>query len=158
MEERKTVVDYLAQAFCSFGISVTILCVLCMLFGEDAKEISTMFRLGEEGLSVPTLLQFLLVSLLIGAIRTLFFTDLVIKNLPLWLRTVGMMAAILALTAVFVFIYGWFPVDMWQPWILFFICFAVCAAAGTLMVGWKEKQENRRMEEALEKLKKEEEA
>ena len=81
MEERKTIFDYLGQIFMIFGITIAILNVFCILFGEDAKEFSTMFSLGNQGISVPIMFQFLIISAIIVTLRFIFFTDVWIKNM-----------------------------------------------------------------------------
>ena len=62
MEEQKTIFDYLGQVMITFGFSVAVMNVLCLLVGEEAREISTIYSLGKEGLSVATMLQFLVVA------------------------------------------------------------------------------------------------
>ena len=52
MEERKTVIDYIEQVMKIFGFSIIMLNIFCILFGESAKEFSTIFALGKEGLRV----------------------------------------------------------------------------------------------------------
>lgn len=155
MEERKTIFDYLAQVFCMFGIMVTILCIFCLCFGADAKGISTMFALGAEGLTIATLGQYMLVAIVITAVRVVFFTDCIIQNRSLAFRTAGMMISVVVVIVISVWVWDWFPVTMWEPWVMFGLCFGICVLISTLIVAWKEKIENDRMEEALERLKKE---
>lgn len=153
MEERKTIFDYLEQVFIIFGITLVVLNVFCLLFGEAAKEFSTMFSLGSKGLSVFTMAQFLLVSAIVVALRFLFFTDVIIKNMPVIRRTMCMVIIVLIIISVFISVFGWFPIDMWQPWAMFFLCFSICFFLSTMVTGMKEKAENRKMEEALNRIK-----
>lgn len=157
MKERKTIFDYIGQVFGTFGMSITILNVFCWLFGEEAKEISTMFAFGAEGLSSHTMMQYLLVSALIVGERYLFFTDAFIKKLSMPLRTAGMFAVTVVSIVVCVVVFGWFPVDVWQAWAMFFVCFGVCSGLGVAITGVRERAENRKMEAALERLKRESE-
>lgn len=155
MEERRNIFDYLTQIFCTFGITVVLLTILCQLFGEDAKQISGMFALGSEGIAVSTLGQYFMVAVLTTGARIFFFTDYVIKNKTLAFRMAGMMGTEIAIIVVFVCMFDWFPVNDWLPWVMFVLCFLGCAVVSTLIVAWKEKLENKSMEEALERLKKE---
>ena len=157
MEERKTIFDYIGQIFMIFGITICILNVFCVLFGEDAKEYSTMFSLGKEGLAVPIMLQFLLVSACTVANRFLFFTETFIKNMTVPLRTVWMIVVEVAMMAVFIIIFGWFPTDMWLPWVMFLLCFGICFMISLAVTVIKTRVENRKMEEALARLKRQEE-
>ena len=52
MEKRRTLFDYLGQVFMLFGWIIFILNIFCRIFGESARGYSTMFVLGNEGLSV----------------------------------------------------------------------------------------------------------
>lgn len=153
MEERKTIFDYLAQVLMIFGFAMLTLNLFCVALGDSAKDISTMFALGSRGVPAETAFQFLCISAFVTAARFVFFTDTFIRQMPLWLRTVCMLTAIITVIAVFVAVFGWFPVHMWQPWAMFFLCFGVSFLASWLVMTIREKQENRRMEEALQRLK-----
>lgn len=155
MEERKNIFDYISQVFHIFGFTVSALCLFALLFGEGAREYSTMFALGAKGLSVVTLLEFLAVAVCITALRFLFFTDVIIKKLSVAWRTVCMFAATLLVMIAFVYRCGWFPTDMWEPWAMFVLCFGVSAGISTAVTACRERMENRRMEEALKRLKEE---
>lgn len=156
MEEKKTIFDYLGQVFMVFGITVVILNVLCALFGEGAKEISSMFSLGNQGISVPVLFQFLAASSIIVLLRFLFFTDVLIKKMPVILRTVCMIGLVLLTIIIFIVVFDWFPTNLWQPWCMFFLCFGVCFMISMFITIMKENIENRKMKQALERLKQEE--
>ncbi|MBQ4522291.1 MAG: hypothetical protein IJA10_04990 [Lachnospiraceae bacterium] len=157
MEERKTIFDYLGQIFMIFGITIAVLNVLCVLFGEDAKSVSAMFSLGNQGLSVPIVFQFLGVSVVIVTLRFLFFTDVIIKNMSVTARMIWMIVLVLLTISAFIIIFKWFPADMWQPWAMFFLCFGVSFGISMVLTIVKEKAETRKMEEALERLKHENE-
>lgn len=157
MEERKNIFDYIGQVFLVFGFTIIVLSLFCIWFGEDARAYSTMFALGERGLSVATLLQFFAVSVCITALRFFFFTDVILKKMSVVWRTAGMFVSILLVMVGFVIACDWFPTDMWKPWVMFLLCFAVSAGVSTAVTIFRERMENRRMEEALERLKHEEE-
>lgn len=156
MEEKKTIFDYLAQVLTVFGFSMLTLNLLCFLVGESAAEISPMFALGRRGIPVEIVFQFFAVAFLVVGARFVFFTDVVIKGMPLWLRTMCMLGTVVAVIVLFVLLFGWFPVDMWQPWVMFVVCFGLCFLGSYSVMAWKEKMENKRMDEALQRLKKEE--
>lgn len=154
MEEKKTIIDYLAHIFCSFGMTMVIMMIFCKLFGEDANGFSSMFRLGDKGLALETMLQFLLVVIIEEGIRILFFTDGIIKKMSISMRTVCMLLAIVVVIAFFIVKCDWFPVNMWQPWIMFLICFGISFGISTAVVAAREKTENKKMEDGLNRLKK----
>ncbi len=138
-----------------FGISVISICIFTFLFGKKAGEISTIFALGENGIPLITLVQFLLMAFIITVLRWILFTDKLIKNLSLALRSILMFIAVITMVAIFAALFQWFPVNMITPWILFFICFAICATVSVVISILKEKSENKKLQEALERLKQE---
>lgn len=157
MEEKKTIFDYMAQVLITYGISILILNLFCILFGEEAKEISTMFSMGNKGLSVATMLQYFGTSILVTFSRFVFFSDTFFKRLPIVLRTAGMLASITGIIIAFIIIFDWFPVDRWEPWVMFFVCLGISFLVSVGVTVLKEKAENRKMEEALRKLKEQKE-
>ena len=156
MEEKRTVFDYLAQVLIVFGFAMLMLNVFCLVFGNSAKEFSTMFELGNQGIPVKIAFQFLCVAALIVGVRFIFFTDIIIKKMPIWLRTVCMLASIVVIIAAFVIAFHWFPADMWQPWAMFSICFGISFLGSYFVMAVREKIENKRMEDALQRLKEKE--
>lgn len=157
MLKNKTIFDFLGNVFMIYGITVLILTVLCSVVGNEAREISTMFRLGNAGLNPETLFQFFCMVVLLVAYEWLFLTDLFIKNWPIVLRTVCMFIAVIISVGVFAALFGWFPVDMLEPWVAFLVSFFVCATVSILVSVLREKSENRKMQEALDRLKEGEE-
>lgn len=153
MEKKKTVFDYLAQVFTIFGFAMLVMNVFCLVFGDSAKEFSTMYELGSQGIPVNIAFQFFCISILIVSVRFVFFTDSIIKKMPIWLRTICMLAAIVVIIAVFVIVFYWFPTDMWQPWAMFFVCFGLSFLGSYFVMRIKENTENKKMEEALRRLK-----
>lgn len=155
MEKEKTIFDYLGQVFMIFGITIIILNVFCLLFGESAEAVSTMFALGSSGISVNTCLQFLLISSIVVTFRFLFFTDRIIRNMSMPLRTGAMYVAIILTILVMNLIFGWFPADMWQAWVGFILSFGACSVISTAIVFMKDRLENEKMQNALDKFKQE---
>ena len=156
MEERKTVFDYMGQILMIFGFTILMLLVFSLLFGESAKGYSDLFSFGKEGIGVDTMIQFLLASIATVTLRMLFFTDMLFRNMRVALRAAGMVISELLVIIVLVMVFGWFPVDEWLPWIMFFVSFGVCFVISLTVTVCRERMENRRMEEALERLRKRE--
>ena len=156
MKEKSTILDYLAQVLIVFGFMMLVLNVFCLAFGNSAKDFSAMFELGNQGIPVKIAFQFLCVSALNVGIRFIFFTDVIIKKMPIWLRTICMLVSGVIIIAVFIMVFHWFPANMWQPWAMFFICFGISFLGSYFVMIIKEKAENRRMEEALQRLKEKE--
>lgn len=156
MEEKKTILDYCASVFITFGFAILVLSIFCVLVGEEAWEVSSLYSMGKEGLSVATIMQFFGMSVCITLLRILFFTDSVIKKMSVTLRTICMLVCIIGLIVMCAAVFGWFPVNMWQAWAGFAVSFGLCFVGSCLVMLLKERTQNRRMEEALARLKEQE--
>ena len=153
MNRKETVFNYLAQIFLIYGFTVLTLNIFCVLFGESAREFSTIFALGRQGLSVATMFQFFALSVLIATLRFVIFSDGLIRRVSIVIRTIAMFTMVILIMVVFIYLFGWFPIHMWQPWVMFFLCFGISAVVSACLSIWKEKLENQVMEDALERLK-----
>ncbi len=156
MEEKKTVFHYFGQVMIVFGFTMLVINLFCLAFGDSAKGFSSMFALGDQGIPVEIAFQFLLVSALIIGLRILFFTDLLIKKMPIWLRTICLLTSVIVLIAAFILAFRWFPPDRWEAWAMFFLCFGVSFLGSYFVMVIKERVENRQMEEALRRWKEKE--
>ena len=155
MDKKPTVFDYLSQVFMIFGITVVLLCMFCQIFGNYAKEISTIFSLGSLGLSVKTMFQFLSAIAVTVLLRFLFMTDIIIKKMPLAARIIALFSSAFLNIVVFIILFHWFPVNNPITWVMFLISFAVSCSVSTWISILYEKTQNRRLTEALEKYKEE---
>lgn len=156
MDKNFSLLKYLSQVLMIYGITTGLLNVFCIIFGTSAHGLSTIFSLGKAGVGVATSFQFLLVAAVVVGLKFLFTTDILIKKMPLSARIVALFASVFAAIVVFIIVFDWFPADMPLAWIMFIVCFAVSCAASTLISVLFEKQENRRLEEALKRYKEEE--
>ena len=152
---KKTVFDYLSQVMTHFGISMLILNIFCAVVGERAKGYSTLFELGSAGLSVKTALEFFALNILIIAARVLFLSDRIFRKIPPVCRTVCLVTAVIALTGIFIEAFGWFPLNSFPAWTMFFVCFVLSFLVSWFVTSLNEKAENKKLAEALERLKEE---
>ncbi len=151
--EKPTILKYLSKVFMIYGITVVILNIFTLIFGDNAKEMSTIFSFGGDALGVKTAMQFLLAAFILVSIETIFMTDTVIKKMKTPRRICLMFVSIFAVVSLFVAAFGWFSTDMVVPWLLFIICFVVCSAVSTFISAISERQENKKLEEALKRYK-----
>ncbi len=155
MEERKHLLDYLAQIIQIFGITILVITVICHFTGDEAKDYSTMFVLGSKGIPIDTMLQFFLSSVCVTGIRFLFFSDIIFKKMSIAKRTMAMVLSVIVLTGGFAYLFGWFPVNQAICWISFFICFGICFIISAVVSTLKETMDNKQLEDALKRLKEE---
>ena len=154
MEDRKTIFEYIAQLFTTYGIMVVIFIVINLFIGDNARNVSTLFALGSDGLSAAMLLELLLLAFIITAAQNIFLSDILIKDMALIVRNILFFLTIMIAITVFVIIFGWFPINEVGAWIGFIISFAVCTAVSAVFMRLEERAENKKMQEALNRLKK----
>lgn len=155
MEKKPTIFDYLAQVFMIFGIIILLLNLFCMLFGTSAQGFSTIFALGNRGLCVKTMLQFLLAIAVTILLKFLFTTDLLIKKMTLTARITALFLSAFLNVVLFIILCGWFPVGHPLAWCMFLGSFIVSCTVSTLISMLSEKAENRKLAEALQRYKEE---
>lgn len=153
IRENKNLLDYMAQTLIVFGVALLAITLFCFLMGDEAREYSSMFVLGSEGIPLNTVLQFLLDSACITVIRFLFFSDRVIRRMSVAKRTVGMVASVIVLTGLFAYLFGWFPIDNSMCWVSFLVSFGICFVISVAVSTLKESMDNKRLEEGLQHLK-----
>lgn len=156
MNKKDTVFDFMTHVMVIWGIEVLSLCVFCKLFGNAAMRESTMFALGSTGVTISTLMQYLLLAFLITCSRWLFFTDKWIKEMSIPVRTTMMLASSVVFVVIEAAVFGWFIINDIKAWVMFGICFGVCTVISVGITTLKEKRENQKMQKALERLKGEE--
>lgn len=153
MDKKKLVREYIEEVFMIYGIMIMILNLLCLIFGESAKGISQLFVFGSSGLSVAIMLQFFCIATVSVVLDYLFLTDKLIKNMSLLLRIICMMSCFLVIIISFIILFDWFPINMWEPWVLFGLSFGISFVVGCVLNVRKERMENEKMARALEELK-----
>lgn len=155
MIKKNTIFDFMINVMVVFAISIISICIFTFLFGEDAKGVSSVFSLGEKGIPLSTVIQFLVMAFMITMLRWIFFTDRLIKTLSMTFRIILMFITVIIMIAIFAAIFQWFPVNMIKPWIMFYICFVVYSTISVIISGLKEKRDNEKLQEALDTLKQE---
>ena len=100
MENRPTILKFLQKIFVIYGITTLILNIFTLFFGDDAKEMSTIFSFGRDALGVKTSMEFLLATFILVFIENLFMTDAIIRKMKTTIRICLMFVSIFV--AVFI--------------------------------------------------------
>lgn len=151
MEEKKNVFNYIRQAFATYGIIVLVFVVFNILLGDVAGDYSALFALGKDGMSIPVLLELLLLAIMITFAQVLFLTDKWIENMSMIIRYVLFFGTVMIVMIVMIIVFNWFPIGDMYAWGGFVISYTVSMITSALLTRLKERTENSKMQEALDK-------
>lgn len=154
MEENKTIFNYISQVFTTYGIIIAIFIILGCITGEEAAEYSTLFAYGNQGFSIATLTQLFAVSVVISIGQIIFLTDRWIKRLSILIRSTLFIATVILAIVFFVIAFKWFPIGDVKAWFSFLLSFSACSFIGVVVSILREKMENKKMDQALDRYRK----
>ncbi len=153
MSKKDFVVKFLNQMFLIFGITIMILSLFCLVIGEKAQHISTLFDMGYSGLSMETIFQILLTSFFITLINTIVFSDLLKLYISKTKRIIILLCFIFGIIFIFTHLFKWFPTDILMNWLLFALCFVLSSIVSIYITFTAEKTDDKNMAIALKELK-----
>lgn len=148
-KESRNIFKFLAQVITTFGMTILIISVLTLLVGEEAKNISTIFQLGKQGIAQSTIWQFFLVAFINTSIGWIICNENILTKVPALAKQLLAIGSNGVIVILFVYLFEWFPIDMWQAWVGFIICFAGCTSTALIVSFLKLKIENQWFEENL---------
>ena len=151
MEDKKTIFYYIRQAFATYGIIVLAFIIMSIVIGEKTKGYAALFSMGSEGMSMPILLELLLLAVIITLAQVAFLTDTWIMNMSIVTRNILFFVSVLIVIVLMILAFDWFPVRDMNAWIGFIISYALSMIISALITRIKERAENSRMQEALDK-------
>ena len=155
MKEKIKYLNWLVkEIMASFAGGVVTLCAMSWLMGDLGAKVSPIFSLGKSGISLETLMQFLLLAVFSVVVKDVFMTDRWIKNMSVFLRKTLYFFVIVLGVFVMSRLWKWFPADAARAWIFFGAFFAVAMVIMTILTRTKEISENNKLHEALEEFKK----
>ncbi|MFT4143877.1 MAG: hypothetical protein QM644_05425 [Mobilitalea sp.] len=155
--KNNAILSFLTQTLVLFAIDILLLILFAALFGEGARNVSTMYQFGSKGLATSTILQFFLSAATISLIQRIFFSEKIFKQLLVILRTTYMLICILITHIVYILLFQWFSYDDYYAWISFLTCFVGGFVLGLLFMLLKRRLENRKYDELLSNYKKQRE-
>ena len=145
---------FITQVLIIFSITILIVSLISIFLGDDVKEYSSMFSLGKDGIAFSTIFQILLSSFVIAAINQIFLSEKFLKNmLTVWKLSL-MVSLIIIVIVVFVICFKWFPLNLFEAWVGFFVSFGICFIISTTIMLTKTKIETKKYDELLENYKK----
>lgn len=153
MEGRKSILNYIGQVFIIYGFTMLCMLFFALLFGESAKEFSIFLALGKQGVPTAVMGQFFLLSILVVLWQFIYDGEWMVKFLPSRAKSIAMLLSVFITVILFIVIFKWFPIGMWQPWAMFILCFVLCIVGSTFITILMNNAENRKLEEGLSRVK-----
>lgn len=153
MSNNKSIFRFTAQALTLFAVNILLLMLLAAFVGDLAKEMSSIYQLGSKGLASETMLQFLLSSVTIIALKEFFYSEKIFKKLMTLWRTVLLLLCAMLVSILFIIIFRWFSLEDLYGWAGFFICYIGTCLLAILFMIVKTKLEGRKYKELLSSYK-----
>ncbi len=145
---------FISQVLIIFSVTLLFITFNGIFAGESAREYSTMFSLGSKGIAFDTVLQVLLSSIIVSLINNIFFSEKLFKNMMTLWKSVLMIVTIIIVTVIFVICFEWFPINLIEAWVGFFVSFGGFFLVSTVIMVTKTKREAKKYDELLESYKK----
>ena len=149
---KKRFVLFLEKLLITFAVIILVFIILAFFIGDGAKEKSSLFSLGNQGLSVSTLIQLFALSLAVCLLNVIFLTDTFLKNMVVVLRYVLFFILTMAVLASFSIIFHWIPNEI-KYWLGVFACFLVSTIASIFVSKLISKREDEKLNSALKAIK-----
>lgn len=135
-----------------FTLSILFISVFNIVLREQSEELSQMselFALCGEGISFKTLGEFLLMAIVIGLVKYVWFSDQLFKNMLMSLRITFMLISVFVLAGSASVIFNWFPSNMWQAWAGFVASFLISTVLSFSVMMIESRMESRKYKKAL---------
>lgn len=146
---------FFSQLFVMFFVSILSISLIGLVVGDGAKEYSSLFSLGSDGLSFVSIFQMLFYSILVSLLRILFFSETVFKKMMARWRAVLQVLGSFLLAVIFIFSFHWFPYNYYPAWIGFFASFTASFLVSLAIMLIKGRMDNRKYEDLLSRYKEE---
>ena len=155
MEKKYTIFQFLMEIMIVFSVSILFITFVGTLIGEDSQSQSTLFLLGNKGLSNATIFEFFLFSIILEITRLFWISERILKRIMMLWRMIFMLSSIVIEVACFSQIFGWFHLTDFHAWIGFLVTFAFFFCMSILVMVTKTNMENKKVEEGLKNYRKE---
>ena len=131
---------------------ILIFTILTAVLGENAGEVSSLFRLGSTGIAVESLVQLIVLAFTIRLLNFIFLTDVIIKSLSALVRYILCFGLITIFLLIFAFCFKWLSNEP-KYWLIFLACYVVSTAISILISNLINKQEDEKLNDALKVIK-----
>jgi MFS family permease len=141
MDEEKSGTPLVSRYLSWFGTIFTLTLIVMSAAGflvgryiEEARELSSLFRLGGEGLPYTAILQIGGFALIMAAFHTFIFSDGPLKKVMVLWKIIILLFLTLVTASIFALVFEWFPLDNREAWFGFVLPTVICFAAGSALM------------------------
>ncbi len=149
----KKILEILNDIFITFGIVMLVLLVIAVAIGNDARGMSSLFEFGASAISVPAILQILILCAGSNILKHIFYSDFMIKHLPRWSRILILFVVVYILLVFEILHFGWIGESNSRGWIFTSLAFVLSFTGSVVAITLKENAENKKMNDALSQYK-----
>lgn len=133
----------------TFASSILVVSILGYLLQDMVMSMSQLFALGSKGLSYAVIFEIALLSLMISLYSYVLFETRMLENWLVLYKVILMFILSGITTAIFVVVFGWFPISEYRGWIGFLISFLLCFIIATGAMLYKNKKAEQRYNACL---------
>ncbi len=151
--ENKKILSSISE---TFTLAVIMMSIFNFVFEDKAEkvsQISELFALCGEGLTIKALAQILIMSTIISLLRYFWFSDKIFKNMMTLWRTTFMLGSSLLTMFALAMIFRWFPPHVWQAWVGGLVGFTVSTLVSFLFMFLKTKLESNEYQKSFDEYK-----
>jgi magnesium-transporting ATPase (P-type) len=152
MDEKKSAVkEFFRLVTLSFTCGILIVSIVGTFFGDDAREIASMFELGSAGLQYHIIFSFVLLCMA-NSFLALLITHIFRKLLLLWQVIITMFVCLVA-NGIIIAAFRWIPLDSWRVWLSFVGTFVGIFTIFAIVMVVQTKRADKRYEKQLSEYK-----
>ncbi len=151
--ENKKIISSICETFTLTMIIMTIFNLVFKSLAEEISQVSELFALCGEGMTIKAIAQLLVMAIIISLLRYFWFSDKIFKNMMMLWRTTFMLGSALLTMFTLSIIFKWFPPDMWQAWVGGLVGFVVSTSISFLVMFLKTKLESNEYQKSFDEYK-----
>lgn len=145
----KKFISSTAEIFTLSLLFVSIFNIILSSESDNMRKLSVLFALCGEGLSFTALGELLVLSVIISALRSIWFSPRFFKNLLMLNRVTFMLVSVFLTSGICSVLFGWFPPSMWQAWLGFVLSFGIGTAVSLAVMFIRTRAESRKYQRNL---------
>ena len=147
--EHKRILTSTAEIFALSLVFVSVFNLLLSGSAAELRQVSQLFALCGEGISLIALAELMALSFIIAIARYVWFSERFFKNMLMVNRITFMLISVFVIAGISSVLFGWFPVEMWQAWVGFVLSFGIGTGVSFAAMALRIRAESRKYQNNL---------